>query len=97
MLTQLPFTGTLSVISFFKKKGKYEYCFDSIPMNYWLSTMVGFSTRLIILAMQVAYHLKKPLLKALQDTAAVTKNKRFQVFKNLFRKQRKPKIKGAHF
>jgi len=38
----LPFTGTLSVIPFFKKKGKYEYYFDSIPLKYWLSTIVGF-------------------------------------------------------
>jgi len=36
---QLPFTSTLSVIPFFKTKGKYEYCFDSIPLNYWLSSI----------------------------------------------------------
>jgi len=40
--TQLPFNDTLLVIPFFKKKGKYEYCFDSKPSNYWLSTIVDF-------------------------------------------------------
>jgi len=34
--------GPVSVIPFLKKKGKYEYCFDSILLNYWLSTIVDF-------------------------------------------------------
>jgi len=36
-------------------------------------TIVGFYTRLTIMAMQVPF--KKPLRKALQNTAAVAKNK----------------------
>jgi len=40
--TQLSFNDTPLVILFFKKKGKYDYCFDSIPLNYRLSTIVGF-------------------------------------------------------
>jgi len=33
---QLPLNDTLLVIPFFKKKGKYEYCFDSILIELLL-------------------------------------------------------------
>jgi len=71
----LPFTGTLSVIPFSKKTGKQEYCFADIN-HYFILVFIfytGFYTRLTIMTMQVLF--KKPLRKALQDTAAVAKNK----------------------
>jgi len=39
--TQLSFTSTLSVIPFSKTKntGNKNNCFDSIPLNYWISTI----------------------------------------------------------
>jgi len=93
MSTQLSFKDTLLVIPFFKTKGKCEYCFDSIPLYYWLSTSWLLDKHKQ--SWQCKLHLKKSLRKALQDTATVVKNK-FIVstkgfkFLNLFRKQRKP-------
>jgi len=96
--TQLPFTGTLSVIPFFKKKGKYEYCFVSIPLNYWLSTIVGFWTRLTIFAMYLPF--KKALAQSFARHCCSSKNKFVQtkVFKFLnFFKAKKAELRGAHF
>jgi len=53
MSTQLPFTGTLSVIPFKKKKNKNTVL---------ISTIVGFYTRLTIMAMQVPF--KKALAQS---------------------------------
>jgi len=42
-------------------------------LNYWLSTIVGFYTRLTILAKQILFN--KDLVQSFANTAAEAKNK----------------------